>query len=75
MFPREGRLDTFVTEGIRQLPKSSLSIGLPPAFPRCVLIVTTTEGDVEELRISKRVAEELIATGLPYDATGLPYEG
>ena len=52
------------TKGVRVLPKPQLiDVGLPPAFDGCRLNVVYHDGVSKGLRISKRVAEVLIAQG------------
>ena len=52
------------TRGVRVLPKpQSVSVGLPPGFDGCRLNVVFHDGKSKGLRISRRVAEVLLAQG------------
>lgn len=55
------------TSGVRVMPKPlSMSVGLPPGFNGCRLNVRYPS-EFNSLRISKRVAEALIASGMPHE--------
>lgn len=57
----------FITEGVPKLRKAeNISVCLPPGFPQCTLSVTR-DGVCRGYPISKTVAAELIAAGLPYE--------
>jgi len=52
------------TDGVRILPSPQyVTIGLPPGFNGCRLNVVYHDGKSKGLRISKRVAEVLLALG------------
>lgn len=54
------------TDGVRILPKMQhVTVGLPPGFNGCRLNVIYHDGESKGLRISKKVAEVLLAQGFP----------
>lgn len=62
--PSDSSLHSFHTKGVRVLPKpQNVQIGLPPGFNGCRLNVIHYDGITKGLRISKRVAEVLLALG------------
>jgi len=62
--PSDSNLHCCHTRGVRVLPKPrDVSVGLPPGFNGCRLNVTYHDGRCVGLRISKRVAEILLARG------------
>jgi copper chaperone CopZ len=57
-----------ITKGVRKLATpQSVQIGLPPGFKTMVLNVVYADGKVKTLKISKAVAEALIAYGFNYE--------
>jgi len=64
-----------ITDGVRKLPKpQAISIGLPKVLAgdkwRCrnpVLNVVDAKGASRSFKISKKVAEALISTGIGYE--------
>jgi len=55
-----------ITDGVRNLPKpQSITVGLPPGFKGCRLNVVYHDGQTKSMVISKRVAEVIIASGIP----------
>ena len=55
-------------KGIRKIKRPrNVQIGLPPAFNPPTLNVCHADGTVECLKISKRVAEVLLARGFNYE--------
>lgn len=57
----------FITKGVPKLQRAEdISVCLPPGFAQCTLSVTR-DGVSKGYLISKKVAAELIAAGLPYE--------
>jgi len=61
-------MTTFITKGVPRLPKpDSISVCLPPGFRRCLLAIGRNgETHWKLLAISRKVAAELIASGLAF---------
>ena len=59
-------MSQFVTKGVPKLSQPwNMGVCLTPGFKQCYLSVVRN-GDTQLLPISKRVAAELIASGMPY---------
>lgn len=64
--PSDSNEHACYAQGVRILPKvQSVTVGLPPGFNGCRLNVTYHDGQSKGLRVSKRVAEVLLAKGWP----------
>ncbi len=59
-------MTTFITKGVPKLTKpEDICVGLTPGFKHCSLSIVR-DGETRMWLISKKVAAELIAIGIPY---------
>jgi len=57
-----------IADRVRKMDKpQSMSIGLPTTFRTCILNVVDADGTARALKISRLVAEVLIASGFPHE--------